>query len=154
MHSYLEHEQGDATSSLGMADEGGPNQQFRASTLVTGHTFFDLPALIRALKAPGQSVASKTLLKADDLRIVLTVLKKGAKMSEHHADARISLQVLSGSVRFQAGEHFQELRAGSLVTLEPSIPHAIEGLESSTLLTTLAWPPGSTLLSIPHRGYS
>jgi quercetin dioxygenase-like cupin family protein len=168
LHSNFKQLTLDDAASLQMADEGCPNESTLLNDLdgspavnlankpdkLDSYFLFDLPRQIQALKARSQSVASNTLLKTDDLRIVLLFLNKAAKMNEHHADARTSLQILSGAVHFQVGEVVQPLRAGSLITLEPSIAHAIEALEPSVLLMTMAWPTTSTLRSIPHRGYS
>ena len=168
LHSNFERLTLDDAASLQMADEGCPNESVLSNNLyalpamnlgtkpgkLDAYLFFDLPAQIQALNVLRQSVASNTLLKTDDLRIVLLVLRKAAKMNQHHADARTSLQILSGAVHFRVGEFLQQLRAGTLVTLEPSIAHAIEALEPSVLLMTMAWPPANTLRLIPHRGYS
>ena len=118
------------------------------------YSFFDLQTQIHALEARDEQIASKTLLKTNDLRIVLTVLRNGAKMHEHRADARISIHLLRGAVQFSVGENSWELGANSLIPLEPSVVHTIEALESSALLMTMAWPTGNTLRLIPHRGYS
>lgn len=168
MHSDLEQIVQDDVAALQMADEGCPNESmhlndleaFPAMNLANRRAnpracqVFDLPAQIRALEAQAQPVMSKTLVKADDLRIVLIVLKNAAKMKEHHADARISLQLLSGAVHVRVGELLKPLRTGWLITIEPSIAHSIEALEASVLLMTMSWPTASTLRLIPHRGYS
>ena len=130
------------------------NSLSKTARLLDVYSFFDLQIQIHALEARDEQIASKTLLKTDDLRIVLTVLKKGARMPEHHADARLSIHILSGAVDFSVGEDLWELRANSLIPLEPSVAHTIEALESSALLMTMAWPSGKTLQLIPHRGYS
>jgi quercetin dioxygenase-like cupin family protein len=165
MHLDLEQLVHDDVAALQMADEGCPNESMLSNDLDAMKlatrpdnkqvcTLVDLPAEMRALETQAQPVMSKTLLKADDLRIVLMVFNHAAKMREHHADARISLQVLSGAVRVRVGELSTPLQTGSLITIEPSVAHAIEALQPSVLLMTMAWPTASTLRLIPHRGYS
>jgi quercetin dioxygenase-like cupin family protein len=168
MHLDFEQLVHDDVAALQMADEGCPNESMLSNDLdafpvmngasrrrnLRACQLFDLPAQIRALEAQVQPMMSKTLLKAEDLRIVLMVFKSAAKMKEHHADARISLQVLSGAVHVRVGELLKPLQTGSLITIEPSIAHAIEALEPSVLLMTMSWPTASTLRLIPHRGYS
>jgi quercetin dioxygenase-like cupin family protein len=126
----------------------------KTAKLLDVYSFFDLQTQIHALEGRDEQIASKTLLKTDDLRIVLTVLRNGAKLGEHHADARLSIHILRGAVNFSVGENLWELRANTLIPLEPSVAHTIEALESSALLMTMAWPTGKTLRLIPHRGYS
>jgi quercetin dioxygenase-like cupin family protein len=81
-----------------------------------------------------------TLVMQPALRVVLTILKNGARLTEHHAGAPLTLQVLSGLVCFQAAGQTLEIRAGGLAVLESAIAHEIEALEESAFLLTLAQP--------------
>jgi quercetin dioxygenase-like cupin family protein len=108
---------------------------------------------IEKLEIRNDAVTSKTLLKTDDLRILLIALGEGASLPEHHADARISVHVLQGVVRFTVGSDTVELRAGALLPLERAVRHGATALERSILLVTMAWPPASELKSLEHRGY-
>ena len=104
---------------------------------------FDLPAEIDRLRAEttwstGQN--AKTLVKYDDLRVVLTVLRAKARMPEHKTEGRISVHVLSGHLRLKAGGRTFSLRPGSLLTLDHGVPHGVEALEESAFLLTIAWP--------------
>jgi quercetin dioxygenase-like cupin family protein len=61
---------------------------------------FDLTAELERLKdeatwSTGQN--ARTLIKYDNLRVVLTALKAGATMPDHQTDGRVSMQVLSGT---------------------------------------------------------
>jgi quercetin dioxygenase-like cupin family protein len=114
----------------------------------------DLQLEARALEARQGDVTSKMLLKTGDLRLLLMSLKKGAQLHEHHADARISIHVLSGTVKLLAEGKTLELSAGHVTTLEASVPHSVEARESSALLVTMAWPKAAELKKMPHRGYS
>ena len=104
---------------------------------------FDLSAEIDRLRAEttwstGQN--AKTLVKYDDLRVVLTVLKAKARMPEHKTEGRISVHVLSGHLRLRASGRTFSLRPGSLLTLDHGVPHAVEALEESAFVLTIAWP--------------
>jgi len=79
-----------------------------------------------------------TLTKAPTLRLVLLLLGKGTKVSEHQAAGPLTLHVLSGSVAFRAGDHTEEVGAGELIALESAIGHEVEALEESACLLTLA----------------
>ncbi len=81
-----------------------------------------------------------TLVKEPHLRVVLTVLRKGAKLQEHQTKGPLTLQVLSGSVRFKAAQQALELGPGALVVLESGLGHDVEALEDSAFLVTL-WQP-------------
>ncbi len=86
---------------------------------------------------------AKTLVKEPDFRIVLIVVKRGARLQEHRASGRISVQTLSGHVRLHLPDHAVDLPAGRLLALEPGIAHDVEALEESAFLLTIAWPAGA-----------
>ena len=104
---------------------------------------FDLDQEIAALRQEDAWVRgdhnAKTLVKDVDLRIILIAMKAGAQLPEHHAPHRIAIQVLAGQVRVAVAGRFTELKAGSLLTLEGGLSHAIEALAESALLLTVAW---------------
>jgi quercetin dioxygenase-like cupin family protein len=83
---------------------------------------------------------ARTLVKYDDLRVVLMALKAGARIPEHKANGRISVQVLSGHIRLNASGRAFDLLPGSLVALDERAPHDLEALEESAVLLTIAWP--------------
>lgn len=82
---------------------------------------------------------ARTLVKYDDLRVVLTVLAAGAHIPEHQTRGRISVHVLSGHIRLTASGRTFELRPGSVLALDQGAPHAIEALHESAFLLTIAW---------------
>jgi len=55
---------------------------------------------------------ARTLIKYDDLRVVLMALKAGVRIPEHKANGRISVQVLSGHVRLNASGRAFDLLPG------------------------------------------
>ena len=104
---------------------------------------FDLPAEIDRLRtettwSTGQN--AKTLVKYDDLRVVLTALRAKARIPEHKTEGRISVHVISGHLRLRAGGRTFSLRPGSLLTLDHGVPHDVEALEESAFVLTIAWP--------------
>jgi quercetin dioxygenase-like cupin family protein len=104
---------------------------------------FDLLAEIHRLQAEttwstGQN--ARTLIKYDDLRVVLIAMRTKARMHEHKADGRISVHVLSGHVQLRASGRTFNLRPGGLLALDQAVPHDVEALEDSALLLTIAWP--------------
>jgi quercetin dioxygenase-like cupin family protein len=79
-----------------------------------------------------------SLVKDDALNILLMVLKKGARLPEHRAKGPIVVHVLSGSVRFMAGNKSAELAQGSIAALDREIVHELEALEESIVLLITA----------------
>lgn len=96
---------------------------------------------------------AKTLFKKQDLRIVLILMENAAKIKEHHADGTLSVQVLTGEIRFTAQGKPYDLKSGGLLTLAASIKHEVEALKDSALLLTISWPSNEQLLAMKHRGY-
>jgi quercetin dioxygenase-like cupin family protein len=84
--------------------------------------------------------SARTLVKHEDLRVVLIALTQGARMGEHVADARASIMTVAGSVRVWVGERAVALPLGGLLVLDRGISHDVEALEESAILLTLAWP--------------
>lgn len=82
---------------------------------------------------------AKTLVKEPDFRIVLIALRRGGRLDEHRAPARISIQTLAGRLRLRVAERTLELPTGQLVTLERDVAHAVDAVEESAFLLTIAW---------------
>jgi len=104
---------------------------------------FDLDAEVDRLHgertwSTGQN--ARTLIKYDDFRVVLMALKAGARIPEHKANGRISVQVLAGHIRLNASGRAFDLLPGSLLALDERAPHDLEALDDSAVLLTIAWP--------------
>lgn len=133
--------------------------QAKVESLETNRGFceqFDLQSEISALESHKpwpQGMTSKTLLKTDDLRIVLIVMQAGARMNEHHSDGRISMQVLRGAIRTRVQDQVVDLSSGRMLALDRSILHDVEAREDSAFLLTIAWPSDDELIGLKHRGY-
>ena len=87
----------------------------------------------------GTGPSSKTLVKHDDLRIVLLAMKKKMTMHEHKTAARISVQTLTGHILLRLTDRTVELPAGQLLVLDQCVPHDVEAQEDSAFLLTLSW---------------
>ena len=104
---------------------------------------FDLSAELHRLQAEttwGTGINARTLIKYEDLRVVLTALKAHARLAEHKTDGRVSIHVLSGHLQVKASGRTFNLHAGNLVALDRGIAHDVEALEESAFLITIAWP--------------
>ena len=81
-----------------------------------------------------------TLVRDDTMDLVLIALSVGGTLAEHHAPGAISVLVLDGRIAFSANGQRLEAGAHDLLTLEAGVPHAVEALEPSAILVTIAAP--------------
>lgn len=115
-------------------------------------TTFDLEQIAQQMRGEdeydhGHGHAARTIVRAQDLRVVLIALRGGAQIAEHVAQATAAIQVVSGRVRIrlprlarQHEDRFEELAPGRLLALDAGLAHTVDALEDSTLLVTLGRP--------------
>lgn len=106
---------------------------------------FDLASQLHQLRSEpewdtGQNAV--TLVKYDDLRVVLITLKARARMPGHQTAGRISIQTIEGQIHVRAEGRTFHLPAGNLLALDQGLPHDVEAVEDSAFLLTIAWPGG------------
>lgn len=103
---------------------------------------------------------AKTLVKYDDLRVVLIALTAHSRIPQHHTEARISIHTIQGRIQVRAEGRTFGLPAGSLLALDQGSGHDVEALEDSLFLLTIAWPgrterpaarPRGTRHTLPQR---
>jgi quercetin dioxygenase-like cupin family protein len=120
-----------------------PHRRTHAPPMAAPYMEFDLIAEVHRLKAEATWITgqnARTLIKYDDLRVVLTALQSGARIPEHQTDGRLSVQVLSGHLQVRASGRTFNLRAGGLLALDRGIRHDLTAVEESAFLLTIAWP--------------
>jgi quercetin dioxygenase-like cupin family protein len=143
-----------------MIDEGGPvapvhspmrrrgttsGSARRTGRSVTGQGLtYDLPAEVQALRRELSRTsggrAAKTLVKADNLRVVLIALRAGTTLDPHAITGAASLHVLSGRLAVQVEGRSRAVAAGTFVVLSDNLHEPIAALEDAVLLATVAWP--------------
>jgi quercetin dioxygenase-like cupin family protein len=105
---------------------------------------FDLMAVASELRGEPPYArnghTARTLVRAPDQRVVLMVLKAGAQIPEHHADATVTIQLLSGRVIVGLPSRAVEMKGGALLALAAGLRHHVEAGEESALLLTLGRP--------------
>jgi quercetin dioxygenase-like cupin family protein len=110
---------------------------------IAGGASFDLAAIDGELRKEAayqeSGYTSRTLVREPDLRIVLTVMKNGARIADHHADETASIHDLSGRLRLHLPDAPVDLEAGELLALEAGVRHDVEALEQSAFLLTIGW---------------
>jgi quercetin dioxygenase-like cupin family protein len=82
---------------------------------------------------------ARTLVREEDMRIVLVVMSAGARIKEHRANETVSIQALRGQVRLRLPDRTADLPAGRLLVLERGLPHDVEAVSESAFLLTLGW---------------
>ena len=104
---------------------------------------FDLGAVDSELRAEDayqrEGHTARTLVRSPDLRIVLVVMKAGARIAEHRANETVSVHTLSGHVRLGLPDKAADLVAGQLLVLERGQRHDVEAIRDSAFLLTLGW---------------
>jgi quercetin dioxygenase-like cupin family protein len=88
--------------------------------------------------------SSKTLVKHDDMRIVLIAMRKNVVMREHTTSARVSVQTLTGHVHLKLANRTVDLPTGHLLALDPNVTHDVVADEDSAFLLTLSWRAGDS----------
>jgi quercetin dioxygenase-like cupin family protein len=79
-----------------------------------------------------------SLVKDYGLNVMLMVLKRGARIHEHHTKGPLTVQVITGLVRIVAANSPNEIATGGILALDREIPHSVEAVEESVLLLTTA----------------
>jgi quercetin dioxygenase-like cupin family protein len=86
------------------------------------------------------STVSRTVLKAEGVRLVLFSFDAGQELSEHTAAMPVLLQVLDGRLTVSAGGRSVELVPGGVIHLPSRLPHTVLAGEPSRLLLTMLDP--------------
>ena len=79
-----------------------------------------------------------TMVKHPDLRVVLTALRAKARIGGHHTEGRVTVHVLSGTLRLHVAGKAVELAPGGLLALDRGIAHDVEAVNDAVFLLTLA----------------
>jgi quercetin dioxygenase-like cupin family protein len=92
---------------------------------------------VHPLGARLAAAVTRTLVKTDALEVIRLVLPAGKEIPTHKAPNEITVQCLEGRVMFTTEGKTQALTAGQLLYLAAGEPHAVTGIEDSSLLVTL-----------------
>jgi quercetin dioxygenase-like cupin family protein len=78
-----------------------------------------------------------TLLKSDNMRLVLIALRAGEEIDFRQSDNLISLQLLEGNSEFRAVNKTVELKQGNLITLHENMEHSLIAISETIFLLTI-----------------
>ena len=113
--------------------------------LMASRLNFNLPQEILALQGEVEYEKgghnARTLVKHSEFRIVLVVLKAGAKVGQQETDERLALQPLSGHIRVHVADQDEvvNLHSDQLFSLDRNQPYNIEAVEDTAFLLFVGW---------------
>lgn len=125
------------------SDEHAAHRRPHAPPMAAAYLEFDLARELEQLHDEpgwGSGQNAKTLVKYDDLRVVLIALKPQARLPEHRTEGRIAIQTVAGHIQVRAEGRTFDLPMGRLLALDQGLLHDVEAHEESAFLLTIAWP--------------
>ncbi|QIK83862.1 cupin domain-containing protein [Sanguibacter sp. HDW7] len=84
-----------------------------------------------------ESTVSRTVLRADGVRVVVFAFDAGQVLTEHTAAMPVLLSVLDGHLRVVADGTTHELVPGALLHMATRVPHSVEAIAPSRLVLTM-----------------
>ncbi len=126
-----------------MSDPPNEHRRPHPQPMAAPYLEFDIARELEQLhREPGWKSGqnAKTLVKHEDLRIVLTALKAHSRIPGHQTEGRISIHTVAGHLTVRAQGRTFDLPSGRLLALDQRLPHDVEALEDSAFLLTIAWP--------------
>ena len=98
----------------------------------------DEARVVREQLASGKERAARTLIKDGPLRATLVGLRAGGALAAHKADGPITVQVLEGTIEFEAEGESWSLDAGSLFALDAGLTHSVAAPAGGLFLLTVS----------------
>ena len=83
---------------------------------------------------------SIVLAKDARFRMLLTVLRSGARMTDEDGEATLSIHLITGSATATRGRHSVMLAPGEIAVLEANSSWSLEADHESAVLLTFSWP--------------
>ena len=84
---------------------------------------------------------ARTLVKDGPLRVTLIVLVAGAVIPEHSAEGPITIQPISGTIRFRTADGEETVGTGMLLSAGAGVRHSVASDEGAAFLLTVMHPP-------------
>lgn len=106
----------------------------------TTPTMTDVADLTALVAVQPDATVSRTVLRAEGVRVVLFAFDAGQVLTEHTAAVPVLLQVIDGNLRITADGRTVDLHPGGLVHLGTRLPHAVEAVTAATLVLTMLDP--------------
>lgn len=97
----------------------------------------DIADLASLIQVNPESTVSRTVLRAEGVKIVLFSFDAGQELTEHTAAMPVLLQVLDGRLDVTAAGRTVELVPGGVIHLGTRCPHAVVAKEPTRLVLTM-----------------
>lgn len=97
----------------------------------------DIADLASLIQVNPESTVSRTVLRAEGVKIVLFSFDAGQELTEHTAAMPVLLQVLDGRLDVTAAGRRVELVPGGVIHLGTRCPHAVVAKEPTRLVLTM-----------------
>lgn len=97
----------------------------------------DVAHMAELVDVAPQSTVSRTILRAEGVRLVLFGFDEGEELSEHTAAMPVLLQALDGRFDVTATGRTVTLVPGGVIHLGTRTPHSVLALEPGRLLLTM-----------------
>ena len=113
----------------------------------TPHIEYDIAVELDSLqREPGWEAGhtARTLVKYDNLRVVLIAVKARNRIPAHQTEGRITIHTIRGHLRVHAAGRTFDVPANRLLALDHDLRHDVEALEDSGFLLSIAWPGGNS----------
>ena len=85
-------------------------------------------------------IISRTLLRTDNIRVVLFGFAEGQELTEHTSTQQAVVQILSGECEFSLAGKPRTVKAGDFIYMPPNLKHAIKATKPFSMLLTLTKP--------------
>jgi len=86
---------------------------------------------------PTESIISKTLLTAENVKVIIFGFAPGQELSEHTAARAATLQFISGQASLTLGDQHHSAQPGTWVHLSPHLPHSVSAITEVIMLLVL-----------------
>lgn len=87
--------------------------------------------------------AARTLVKDGPLRLTIMAIAPGGELPSHRTDGPVTIHVLDGDIRVEAGGETHALGAGDVVVLAPGVPHSAGSTAGGRFLLTVVHEPSA-----------
>ncbi len=92
---------------------------------------------VRPLGASLRDARTRTLVPGPPIELFRMVLPAGKSVPAHEVLGALTIQCIEGLVELELPDRTQLMSAGSLVYLEPKMPHGLKALQDASVLVTL-----------------
>jgi quercetin dioxygenase-like cupin family protein len=110
-----------------------PRERFKGTEHV-----FDLARIADGLRHESYPVhdghRQMTIFHRGSLALVIFDFEAGGRLVDHRAEANVTLLALSGRLEVSTPGQTHQLSSGSLLVLDPGVPHDVHAPEASQML--------------------